>query len=174
MGNATSQQCTVITYLHYKLVVCKTLRGFPGGSEVKNLPFKQETWVQPLGQADHVEKGMQPTPEFLPGKSHKRAWQAAVHGGHRGLTNKTMTKHSEKLKKFFYMWGCDCSLSWASVLIHWFTRGLNPVLGKQIEMCQQLDTAVHTHVRAWWNRPSCQENLRAPRRKPTCERKSLE
>ena len=49
--------------------MCKTLRGFPGGSEVKNLPLKQETWVQPLGQADHLEKGMQPTPEFLPGKS---------------------------------------------------------------------------------------------------------
>ena len=35
--------------------------GFPGGSEVKNLPAMQElqeTQVQPLGQEDPLEKGM--------------------------------------------------------------------------------------------------------------------
>ena len=32
--------------------------GFPGGSVVKNLPAKQETRVQSLGQEDLVEKGM--------------------------------------------------------------------------------------------------------------------
>ena len=31
--------------------------GFPNGSMVKNLPAKQETWVQSLGQEDHLEKG---------------------------------------------------------------------------------------------------------------------
>ena len=35
---------------------------------VKNLPTTQETWVQSLGQEDPLEKGMQPTPVFLPGE----------------------------------------------------------------------------------------------------------
>ena len=32
--------------------------GFPGGSVVKNLPAKQETQVQSLGQEDPLEKEM--------------------------------------------------------------------------------------------------------------------
>ena len=33
-------------------------RGFPGGSVVKNLPAKQETWVRSLGWEGPLEKGM--------------------------------------------------------------------------------------------------------------------
>ena len=36
----------------------------------KDPTAKQETWVQSLGWEDPLEKGMQPTPVFLPGKSH--------------------------------------------------------------------------------------------------------
>ena len=32
--------------------------GLPGGSVANNLPAKQETWVQPLGQEDPLEKEM--------------------------------------------------------------------------------------------------------------------
>ena len=32
--------------------------GFRGGSEVKNLPAMQETWVRSLGREDLLEKGM--------------------------------------------------------------------------------------------------------------------
>ena len=55
---------------------------------VKNLLAMQETWVQPLGQEDPLEKGMAPPPVFLPGESqedplvkgmaphsHIRAWR---------------------------------------------------------------------------------------------------
>ena len=35
---------------------------------VKCLPAMRETWVQFLGQEDPLEKGMEPTPVFLPGK----------------------------------------------------------------------------------------------------------
>ena len=31
---------------------------FPGVSEVRNVPAKQGTWVQTLGQEDPLEKGM--------------------------------------------------------------------------------------------------------------------
>ena len=34
------------------------LNGFPGSSVVKNLPAKQETWVQSLGWEDLLEKEM--------------------------------------------------------------------------------------------------------------------
>ena len=34
---------------------------------VKNLPAMWETQVQSLGQEDSLEKGMEPTPVFLPG-----------------------------------------------------------------------------------------------------------
>ena len=34
------------------------LKGFPGGSDVKNLAVTQETWVQSLGQEDILEKRM--------------------------------------------------------------------------------------------------------------------
>ena len=32
--------------------------GFPGGSFIKNLPAKQETWVQSPSQEDPLEKEM--------------------------------------------------------------------------------------------------------------------
>ena len=37
---------------------------------VKNLPAMQETWVQSLGGGGLLEKGMVPTPVFLPGAFH--------------------------------------------------------------------------------------------------------
>ena len=44
--------------------------GFPGGSEVKNPPAKQETWDGSwVGKIPWRGK-WQPTPVFLPGKSH--------------------------------------------------------------------------------------------------------
>ena len=39
---------------------------------VKRLPAMQETQVQSLGQEDPLEKEMQPTPGFLPEKSHRQ------------------------------------------------------------------------------------------------------
>ena len=34
------------------------LKSFSGGSDDKNLPAMQETWVRSLGQQDPLEKGM--------------------------------------------------------------------------------------------------------------------
>ena len=38
---------------------------------VKNLLAMQETWVRSIGSEDSLEKGMVPTPVFLPGESHE-------------------------------------------------------------------------------------------------------
>ena len=35
-----------------------SIKRFPGGSAVKNLPAMQETWVQSLGREDPLEKEM--------------------------------------------------------------------------------------------------------------------
>ena len=40
-------------------VVVVFILGSPGGSVVKNLPAKQETWVRPLGWGDLLEKEME-------------------------------------------------------------------------------------------------------------------
>ena len=39
---------------------------------VNRVSTMQETWVRSLGGEDLLEKEMQPTPVFLPGKSHGR------------------------------------------------------------------------------------------------------
>ena len=52
------------------------LGGFPGGSVVKNLPAVLETQeIQSLDQEDPWS--WQPTPAFLPGKSHEQRSLAA-------------------------------------------------------------------------------------------------
>ena len=39
---------------------------------VKNLPAIQKTWVRSLGWGDPWRRAWQPTPVFLPGKSHRQ------------------------------------------------------------------------------------------------------
>ena len=46
------------------------LKGFPGGSVVKNPQMIQETPLWSQGLEDPLENEMQPTPAFLPEKAH--------------------------------------------------------------------------------------------------------
>ena len=64
--------------------ICK-IAGFPDGTIVKNLPTMQETRVQSLGQEDPWRRKWQPTPVFLPGKSH----------GQRSLVGYSLWHHKE-------------------------------------------------------------------------------
>ena len=50
---------------------------------VKHLPTMWETWVQSLGWENLLEKERQPTPVFLPEKSH--GWKSLVGYSSRGL-----------------------------------------------------------------------------------------
>ena len=54
-----------------KFFYIKTKQGFPSGLVVKNPPATQEIWIQSLGQEDTRRWKRQPTPVFLPGKSHR-------------------------------------------------------------------------------------------------------
>ena len=40
--------------------------GFPGGSDIKNLPAMQEVQFRSQGWEDPLQKGRVPTPVFLP------------------------------------------------------------------------------------------------------------
>ena len=46
------------------------MMNFPVAYMVKNLLAMQETWALSLAEEDPLEKGMQPTPVFLPGEFH--------------------------------------------------------------------------------------------------------
>ena len=48
---------------------------------VKNLPTRQETWVQSLGEEDPLEKGMA-TPQYsrLENPTDRGAWWITAHG----------------------------------------------------------------------------------------------
>ena len=56
--------------------------GFPGGSDSKNLPAVQETWVQSLSWEDPLEEGMATHSSILSWRipMDKGAWCATVHG----------------------------------------------------------------------------------------------
>ena len=55
--------------------------GFPGGSAVMNLPANAGDTGQSPGQEEPLRRLWQPSPGFLPEKSHDRgAWWALVHG----------------------------------------------------------------------------------------------
>ena len=59
--------------------------GLPSGSDDKELPSMQETWVRSLGQEDPLQKGMVSTPVFLPGEFH----------GQRNLVGYSPWSHKE-------------------------------------------------------------------------------
>ena len=69
------------------------LGGFPGGSEVKNLPAKQK--VQSLGQEDPLKKEWQRTPVSLPGKPHGQRSLAGCSHGVTKESDMTETKQQQ-------------------------------------------------------------------------------
>ena len=87
----------------------------------KNLPAMQETQVQFLGQDDPLEKGMQSTPVFLPGKSHgQRSLVGHIHGvAKESDTTKrhTTTRLLRKQYVFQFAQALFCSLKHLKVVL---------------------------------------------------------
>ena len=52
------------------IMECREDLGFTGSETVKNPPVIRNTWIRFLGREDPWRRGWQPTPVFLPGKSH--------------------------------------------------------------------------------------------------------
>ena len=62
------------------------IQDFPIAQMVKNLPARQETWVQSLGQEDPWRRKWQSTAVFLPGESHgQRSLAGYSPWGHKEL-----------------------------------------------------------------------------------------
>ena len=62
---------STIQTLHFSILSeGKNRVRYPGGSVVNNPPTMQDTWVQSLDWEDTLEEAWQPTPVFLPEKSH--------------------------------------------------------------------------------------------------------
>ena len=66
---------------------------------VKRLPTMRDTWVQSLGREDHLEKEWQPTPVFLPGKSHGRRNLVGYSPGGRKESDTTEQLHFHRESK---------------------------------------------------------------------------
>ena len=64
---------------------------------VKNLPAMRESWVRSLGQEDPLEEGLQPTPVFLPGKSHGQRSLVGYSPGSRKSRTKKATKQQQQM-----------------------------------------------------------------------------
>ena len=58
------------------------MMNFPGGSDGKNLPAMQDSWVQSLGVDDPLEEGMATHSNIFASRNpvDRGAWQAIVHG----------------------------------------------------------------------------------------------
>ena len=69
--------------INLSIVLHRWIKGFSGGSAIKNLAAIQKTRVPSLGQEDPWRREWQPTPVFLPGKSGGRR-SLAVHSSRGG------------------------------------------------------------------------------------------
>ena len=73
--------------------------GLPGGSMIKNLPAKQETWVRSLGREDSLKEGKATTSVFLPEESFDRGvWWATVHMLHSQTQLKWLSTYAPMLQ----------------------------------------------------------------------------
>ena len=66
----------------------------------------QEMLVESLSQEDHLEKEMQPTPVFLPGKSHGQRMLVAYSPRNHRIRHDLTTEHTHNTQE-----------KWARVLI---------------------------------------------------------
>ena len=82
MGFINTMLPADIYRLHMGYVWLSDLMSSLVAQTVKNLPAMQETWVQPLGREDPVEKGIETLSSIPAWKiSMERAtWPATVHG----------------------------------------------------------------------------------------------
>ena len=67
---------------------------------VKNLPAIQETRICSLGQEDSLEKGILPTPVFLPGEFHgQRSLVGYSPWNHKGSDMTEQLTHTPQVDK---------------------------------------------------------------------------
>ena len=101
---------------------------------VKKSLTMQETWVWSLGWEDPQEKGMVPTPVFLPGESHGQRRLAGY--GPWGLKESDTTEW-QSLSRFHFQPRCRCKelpleFMWRSEKLHvWSKCWSHPPIGSR-------------------------------------------
>ena len=98
---------------HFKILLLKNFKDFPGGAVVKNLPANAGNPRYALRSQGHRSRKWQPIPVFLPGKSH----------GQRSLAD-------------YSPWGYEESD--ASTLIKNFKAVFNTIISFQISFCLKI------------------------------------
>ena len=117
-------------YLHLLLIFLKTtfyfcielqsVRDFPSGSVVENLPFMQEMWGHSLSWEDPLEERGQPTPVFLPGKPHGQRSLAGY--SPQGQRVAEASEHAQSVNNFVSQLSMFYSFRWsAKGLSHIYT-----------------------------------------------------
>ena len=85
---------------------------------VKSLPAMQETQVQSLSQEDPLEKEWQPTPVFLPGKSHGWGSLGVQYMGSQRVGHDWVTEQQQSGKSEWshnVSWNVPSSIFWKSI-----------------------------------------------------------
>ena len=85
-----------LTLMKQFIIFNYPIYSFSSSSVVKNLPAKQEMWVQSMGcKEDPWRRKWQPTPIFLPGKSH--GWRSLAgysSWGHKRVRHNLANEHA--------------------------------------------------------------------------------
>ena len=114
LANTPSCHMIIISFSVLKtfnsiFIIIYLFGGFPGGSVVKNLLVKQETWFNPWIQTIAWGRKLQPTPVFLPGKSHgRRSLMGYRPLGHKRVRHNLGTKQQTTTHLFIF----GCVRSW--------------------------------------------------------------
>ena len=93
---------------------------------VKNLPAVMETWVRSLGQVGKIpwRREWQPTPVFLPGKSHgQRSLEGYSSWGRKESVTTKLSMHIFPFSSNFAVLPCSPhSLILSTILWQWFSN----------------------------------------------------
>ena len=75
-------------FISCMLTLLMVILGLPGGSDGKNLPAMQETWIRSLGWEDPLEEGMATHSSVLARRipMDREAWWATVPGVSKSQT----------------------------------------------------------------------------------------
>ena len=89
----------------------------------KSLPTMRETWIRSLGWEDPWRRKWQPTPVFLPGKSHR--WRSLVGYSPWGR------KESDMTERLFFFFSMEKEMATHSSILAWRIPGTEEPGGLQ-------------------------------------------
>ena len=118
--------------------------GFPGGSDGKEPGCNAATPVRSLGQEDLLEKGITPTPVFLPGDSMERGgWRTAVHRVVESATAEWLSTLNTQTT-LIYSLSTLCPTYTSSCHIQWGCPGSCEGLPEVLNLQKKKGNSLHT------------------------------